>query len=74
MKKLLVWGSVVIGIALVLLAIYYWITPAGALPSYFPGYEAGSTTVHIKHGLAAVILALVLFIFAWFQSAPEKTF
>jgi hypothetical protein len=72
MKKLLVWGSVIVGIAFLALAIFYWITPADALPTYLPGYDAASTTVHFKHGLASMILAVALFIFAWFSSAPEK--
>jgi hypothetical protein len=72
MNKLLVWGSIVLGVVFVALAVYYWITPAGSLPVYLPGFEAGATTVHLKHGLAALILALALFVFAWFQSAPKR--
>jgi hypothetical protein len=73
MNKFLMWGATILGILFVVLAIVYWITPAGSLPSYFPGFEAGSTTVHIKHGLGALVLAIAFFIFAWFQGGPKKS-
>src|SRR5262249_18563973 len=43
-----------------------WGWPAGSLPSVFPGFEAGSTRVHVKHGLAAAAVAVVLFAIAWY--------
>ena len=64
--------SVFIGILLVLLAIYYWITPAGSLPSFMPGYEPGVTGVHVKHGVASFIVGLGIFAFAWFKSGKKK--
>lgn len=72
MKKPVVWISIIIGIVLIALAIYYWVTPAGSLASFMPGYEPGIATVHFKHGLAALIVGVAAFIFAWFQSAPKK--
>ena len=48
------------------LAIVYWLVPAGSLPSVFPGFEAGSPHVHVKHGLAAAVVAVVLFAVAWY--------
>jgi hypothetical protein len=36
------------------------------------GFEAGVDKIHFKHGLASLILALALFAFAWFQSAPQR--
>ena len=70
--KFVVWGAVALGIVLLGLAGMYWITPAENLPSFIPGYLAGSSTVHFKHGLAAIILATGLFIFAWFRSGPKE--
>jgi len=66
-------GAVIVGIVLVIVAILYWITPAGSLPGFAPGFEAGSTHIHIKHGVAAFILALALFALAWFKSGPAET-
>ena len=69
-NKTIVWSAIIIGIILVAIAIYYWITPAGSLASFVPGFEPGVTTVHFKHGLASLILGLGLFVVAWFKSAP----
>jgi hypothetical protein len=62
----------ILGVVFLALAAFYWLTPAGSLPAFLPGFEAGSDHVHFKHGLGALILALALFAFAWFQSAPER--
>ena len=72
MNKILVWLAVLLGICFVGAGIYYWLTPAGSLQSFVPGFEAGSTHVHFKHGLASLILAAGLFIYAWFKSAPKE--
>jgi hypothetical protein len=61
-----------IGLVFLALAVYYWLTPADSLPAFLPGYEAGVDRIHYKHGLGALILALALFAFAWFQSAPKR--
>ena len=55
--------------ALLAVAIVYWVTPAGSLPSFFPGHLAGSTDVHVKHGVAALIAAILVGLGAWFSSA-----
>jgi hypothetical protein len=65
--------AIVLGIALLAIAAIYWAEPAGSLPSFFPGHEAGSSHHHLKHGLLAFILALGCFVFAWFQSGPSRT-
>ncbi len=67
-KKTLAIGSVVLGIIFIILAVVYWTVPAASLPTFMPGYLLGSTKVHIKHGIGALILALALFAFAWFKS------
>ena len=71
-NKPLVWGAVGGGILLVVAAIVYWTTPAGSLPHLMLGYLAGSPVVHFKHGLAALILAVALFVYAWFQTGPKR--
>ena len=58
--------AVVLGLAFAVVAAVYLVVPAGALPDFFPGFEAGSTHLHIKHGVAAVLVAIVLFCVAWF--------
>jgi hypothetical protein len=58
--------AIVLGLAFVAVAIVYWVLPAGSLPSVFPGFEAGATRVHVKHGLAAAVVAVVFFAVAWY--------
>ena len=72
MNKPMVWIAAVLGIVLLVLTAVYWIEPAGSLPAFVPGYEAGSQHVHFKHGIGTLILALALFAFAWFQTGPRK--
>ena len=72
-RRLLTVVALVVGIALIVLAVVYWAEPAKSLPSWLPGHEAGSTHHHVKHGIAAAVLAVGCFIFAWFQSGPKGT-
>lgn len=62
----------VLGIAFVALGIYYFATPAGSLPSFFPGYIAASSHIHVKHGAAALILGILCFLGAWMTSGKEQ--
>lgn len=61
------------GIVFLVIAVIYFVEPASSLPSFFPGHEAGSSHHHMKHGIAAVVVALACFVFAWFQSGPSET-
>lgn len=71
-RKWLVALAVVLGIVLIVVAIVYWVEPAGSLPSFFPGHEAGSSHHHVKHGIAAFLLGLACLVFAWFNTGPKK--
>jgi hypothetical protein len=62
--------AVLAGIALLVVAGLYFADSAADLPSFFPGHEAGSAHHHVKHGIAALIVGLGAFVFAWFQSGP----
>jgi hypothetical protein len=73
MKKFRLILLVVLAIIFIGIAIYYWVTPAGSLQHFFPGYEARSKTIHIKHGIAAIILALGCGVLAWFSSGDKPT-
>ncbi len=52
--------AIVLGLAFAAMAAFYWITPAGSLPEFLPGFEAGSAHVHVKHGAVAAVIAVVL--------------
>jgi hypothetical protein len=65
--------AAVLGVALVVLAVVYWVEPAGSRPSFLPGHDAGSGHHHVKHGVAAFLLGLALLVFAWFQTGGTRT-
>jgi hypothetical protein len=71
--RLLVVLAILAGIVLVVIAIVYWAEPARSLPGFFPGHKAGSGHHHTKHGIAAFLLGLACFAFAWFRSGPKRT-
>jgi hypothetical protein len=71
--RLLVALAVVVGVALIVVAAVYWAEPAKSLPSFFPGHQAGSAHHHVKHGIAAFLVGLACFAFAWFRSGPKRT-
>jgi hypothetical protein len=58
--------AIVLGLAFVAIAIAYWTLPAGSLPGFFPGFEPGSAQVHLKHGIAAAVVAVLLLGFGWY--------
>ena len=71
--RVLIPAAVVAGVVLIIIAAIYWIEPAKSLPfPNFLGHEAGVTTHHIKHGIAAFLLGIACFIFAWFRSGPKR--
>ncbi len=74
LRKLIL-PAVVLGVLLIVVAIVYFVTPEHSLPSFFPGHSSASDPEashhHTKHGIAALVLALALFAFAWFQTGPK---
>jgi hypothetical protein len=70
-NRRLIIPALVLGIVLIVIAIIYWTQTASDLPSFFPGHKAGSSTTHVKHGIAAFLLGLACFVFAWFQTGPS---
>jgi uncharacterized membrane protein len=71
-RRTLIAPAVLLGVVLLVLAVIYFVDTASSLPSFFPGHKAGSGHHHVKHGIAALILALGSFVFAWFQSGPAR--
>jgi NADH:ubiquinone oxidoreductase subunit 5 (subunit L)/multisubunit Na+/H+ antiporter MnhA subunit len=74
MRKLVL-PVVLLGILLIVVAIIYFVQPEHSLPSFFPGHASASSAEanhhHTKHGIAALVVALACFAFAWFQSGPR---
>jgi hypothetical protein len=63
---------IIIGAVCFALAIYYWVTPAGSLPSFFPGHLAGSAQKHLKHGLLGAFAGILCFVGAWMLSGKKE--
>lgn len=62
-----------LAVALVVLGIYYFATPARSLASFVPGHDASSSRHHVKHGITMLGLAALALVGAWFASAPAHT-
>jgi len=71
-RKLLAVLAILLGIALIAIAIVYWAEPAKSLPSFFPGHQAGSGHHHTKHGIASFLVGLACLVFAWFNTGGER--
>jgi amino acid permease len=61
-----------LGVVFLALAAVYYFVPAGSLPSFLPGFEAGADHVHLKHAFGSLIVALILFAVAWFSGRPQR--
>ncbi len=48
-----------LSIICVIIAVLYFVLPGGSLPTFLPGYVAGSTRVHKLHAFAAATGAVV---------------
>jgi hypothetical protein len=59
--------AIVLGLALLAVAAAYFLLPAGSLPEFFPGFEAGSDRIHVKHGLVSLAVAVVLLGLGWWR-------
>jgi Na+/H+ antiporter NhaD/arsenite permease-like protein len=74
-RKLLIPVAVLAGVLLIVVAVIYFTQAEHSLPSFFPGHaSAGSAEAnhhHTKHGIAALVVALACFAFAWFQGGPR---
>jgi len=55
-----------LAIICIIAAVMYFVMPAGSLPTFMPGYEAGSAHIHHRHAIVAVVAAVVLFLIGWF--------
>jgi uncharacterized membrane protein HdeD (DUF308 family) len=62
------------GVALVIVGVIYLALNEHDIPSFFPGHNSHpSAHHHVKHGIAAILLGLACFAFAWFRTGPRET-
>ena len=69
--------AVILGIVFLVVSVVYFVSTAHGLPSFFPGHVGASSSEahhhHTKHGVAALVVALALFVLAWFQTGPASS-
>ncbi len=71
MSKRLPLLATAIGAAFVVLAAVYALIPANALPSFVPGHDLTLATIHVKHGVASLLVGVALWAYAWFATRPR---
>jgi hypothetical protein len=71
--KTLAWIVGVVGIILIGISIFYFITPAHSLPHFFPGYDATLAKAHYKHGIGALLLGFACLAFTWFNTGKKSS-
>jgi len=59
---------IVLGLALIVIAVVYFLIPADALPSFLPGHETGLARVRVKHGMVSGAAGVVLLIIGWIMA------
>lgn len=64
--------GIILGVVLIAVSYVYFTKNAGSIPTWFPGYTAGSTHMHTKHGIASLLLGLAALVFAWFQTGKKS--
>ena len=71
--RLLAALSVALGIVLIVIGVIYLVQNEHDLPTFFPGHSSHpSSHHHVKHGIAAILLGLACFAFAWFRTGPKE--
>jgi uncharacterized membrane protein HdeD (DUF308 family) len=71
--RLLAGLATLLGIALVVVGVVYLALSEHDIPSFFPGHVSHpSSHHHVKHGIAALLLGLACFAFAWFRTGPRE--
>ena len=67
--------AVILGVVFLAIAAIYWIDGRRLAALLLPrATRPARRTIHFKHGLAAAIVGLGCFVFAWFQTggAPQR--
>jgi len=49
----------ILAVVSAIVAVMYYVMPGGSLPTFLPGYDAGSTHIHTMHAIAAATAAIV---------------
>ena len=60
-----------LGVLCIIVAVVYFVLPANQLPSFMPGYDAAVSHVHMKHGIAAAVVGVILLAIGWFAGRRD---
>ncbi|HEV2980981.1 MAG TPA: hypothetical protein VGX51_06085 [Solirubrobacteraceae bacterium] len=75
LRRILIPAAVLLGVLLIVVAVIYFVQPEHSLPSFFPGHASATSAEanhhHTKHGIAALVVAIACFAFAWFATGPK---
>lgn len=63
----------VLGVLAAIAAILYFALPAHDLPGFLPGHVAHVTGHRNRRGIAAAVVAVVLFLVAWMVDQRART-
>ena len=55
----------ILAVICAIVAVMYFALPADQLPTFMPGFEAGSAHVHVKHAVIAAVAAIILAVIGW---------
>jgi hypothetical protein len=55
----------ILAVICAIVAVMYFALPADQLPTFMPGFEAGSAHVHVKHAVIAAAAAVILAVIGW---------
>lgn len=57
----------ILGVILVVASAVYFLVPADALPTFFPGHETGLMRIRAKHGMLSGALGIALLALSWWM-------
>jgi hypothetical protein len=57
----------ILGVIFVVAAAVYFLVPADALPTFFPGHETGLMRIRAKHGMLSGALGIALLALSWWM-------
>lgn len=66
--------AAILGAMFLVLAFVYFVDVPDSLPSFLPGYKQGVVVGHhYTHAVVAIVIALALLGFTWFQTATRRS-
>jgi hypothetical protein len=71
-QKALIVVLVIVGVLAIAAGVVYIALPAHSLPTFFPAYAARGHKHATKHGVAAIVLGVVLIVLAWIVQVSAR--